>query len=159
MKKSIYISFSVIALAGIWVFFRPELVFVTTSVDEKLSDMSAEPLLFGRFQSVAHHTEGVATIYKLSDSRRLLRLSEFQTSNGPDVHVTLVASNDAADSATVREAGFVSLGKLKGTEGDQNYELPAELDLSEYGAVTIWCHRFSVNFGTASLSPMAPVAP
>ena len=118
MKKSIYIFFSVIALAGIWFFFRPELVFVTTNVDEKLSDTSAEPLLLGRFHGVAHHTEGVATIYRLSDGRRLLRLSEFQTSNGPDVHVTLVASNDPADSAAVREAGFVSLGKLKGTEAD-----------------------------------------
>jgi hypothetical protein len=41
---------------------------------------------------------------------------------------------------------------LKGNIGDQNYELPANADLAKYRAVTIWCKRFSVNFGTAPLS-------
>ena len=51
------------------------------------------------------------------------------------------------------KAGFVELGKLKGTEGDQNYDVPADLDLAKYRAVTIWCRRFSVNFATAPLTP------
>ena len=55
-------------------------------------------------------------------------------------------------SRTLR-AGFVELGKLKGTDGDQNYEVPADLDLGKYRAVTIWCRRFGVNFGTAPLTP------
>ncbi|HEU4523806.1 MAG TPA: DM13 domain-containing protein, partial [Gemmatimonadales bacterium] len=60
---------------------------------------------------------------------------------------------DASDDETVTRAGFVELGKLKGTEGDQNYEIPADLDLETYRAVTIWCRRFSVNFATAPLTP------
>jgi hypothetical protein len=83
----------------------------------------------------------------------VLRLTEFMTSNGPDVRVYLVAANDAADNETVTKAGFVELGKLKGTEGDQNYDIPADLDLGRYRAVTIWCRRFSVNFATAPLTP------
>ena len=35
---------------------------------------------------------------------------------------------------------------------DQNYDLPADLDLAKYRAVTIWCQRFGVNFGTAPLA-------
>jgi hypothetical protein len=53
----------------------------------------------------------------------------------------------------VTKAGFVELGKLKGNEGDQNYDVPEDLDLSKYRAVTIWCRRFSVNFATAPLNP------
>ena len=43
------------------------------------------------------------------------------------------------------KAGFVELGALKGNEGDQNYDIPASVDLEKYRAVTIWCHRFNVN--------------
>ena len=65
----------------------------------------------------------------------------------------MVAAPDAADDETVKKAGFVELGKLKGTDGDQNYEVPNDVDLNKYRAVTIWCRRFSVNFGTAPLTP------
>jgi hypothetical protein len=44
-----------------------------------------------------------------------------------------------------------TLRALKGNKGDQNYELPADVDLAKYQAVTIWCQRFSVNFATAPL--------
>jgi hypothetical protein len=67
--------------------------------------------------------------------------------------VYLVATTDAKDNATVTKAGFVELGKLKGNEGNQNYDVPGDLDLSRYRAVTIWCRRFSVNFATAPLNP------
>jgi hypothetical protein len=107
----------------------------------------------GRFHSVAHESKGVATIYQFSDGRRVLRFTDFETSNGPAVYVYLVAAKDADDSATVRNADIVDLGVLKGNKGDQNYELPPDVDLAKYQAVTIWCRRFSVNFATASLKP------
>jgi hypothetical protein len=89
-----------------------------------------------RFHSVAHETKGTAAIYELPDGKRVLRFTEFETSNGPDVNIYLVAANDAADNDTVKNAGFISLGPIKGTKGDQNYELPTGLDLNKYGAVT-----------------------
>jgi hypothetical protein len=67
--------------------------------------------------------------------------------------VYLVAAPDAPDNETVERAGFVELGKLKGTQGDQNYDIPSGVDLEKYRAATIWCYRFSVNFGTAPLTP------
>jgi hypothetical protein len=45
----------------------------------------------------------------------------------------------------------VSLGRLKGNQGNQNYPIPADLDLANVGSVTIWCRQFSVNFTTAPL--------
>jgi len=113
---------------------------------------SPEPLSSGQFHGVAHKTTGTATIYKLADGRRVLRLMDFETSNGPDVQVYLVAASDATDNETVTKAGFLHLGALKGNKGNQNYDLPAEADLAKHRAVTVWCRRFGVNFGTAPLT-------
>ena len=117
-----------------------------------MAAVEPQKLTSGRFHTNAHETHGLATIYGLPDGRRLLRLKEFATSNGPDVRVYLVAAGDVQDGAIVKRAGYVDLGAIKGNVGDQNYDVPQELDLSRYRAVTIWCRRFSVNFGTAPLA-------
>ena len=52
----------------------------------------------------------------------------------------------------MKNAGYVEVGKLKGNVGDQNYDVPDDVDLAKYRAVTIWCNRFGVNFGTAPLA-------
>ena len=109
-------------------------------------------LVTGRFHTNAHETKGLATIFRLDDGRRVLRLTEFATSNGPDVRVYLVAASDVQKEDAAKRAGVVDLGALKGNIGDQNYDVPAGLDLSKYRAVSIWCRRFSVNFGAAPLA-------
>jgi Electron transfer DM13 len=91
--------------------------------------------------------------YQMGDGTRVLRLTSFRTSNGPDVHVYMVAADDAKDAETVKQAGFIDLGILKGNIGDQNYSLGSDLDLAKYRAVSIWCKRFGVNFGAAALKP------
>ena len=161
-RRTWIIGLAVVGGVG-WYAFRPELLFVRTSVNEGLpaaaaqsAGSTADPtavLVRGEFKSIAHETKGIASIYRLADGTRVLRLSDFATSNGPDVRVYLVAAADAPDDETVKKAGFLEVGKLKGTDGDQNYDIPADLDLSKYRAVTIWCRRFSVNFGTAPLTP------
>ena len=118
------------------------------------SVMAAEgpaQLASGRFHSNAHTTNGLATSYRLPDGGRVLRLTQFATSNGPDVRVYLVAAGDVQGEAAAKQAGFVDLGALKGDIGDQNYTIPLDLDLSKYRSVSIWCRRFSVNFGAAPL--------
>ena len=157
MNRRIWIG-GLVVLGGIgWYLFRPELLFVNRKVnEEQVASVGASvmrALATGRFHSVAHETHGTATIQDVGGGRRVLRLTEFATSNGPDVRVYLVAAPDAADDATVTKAGFVELGKLKGNQGDQNYDVPDDLDLTHYRAVTIWCRRFSVNFATAPLTP------
>ena len=144
----------IIAVAGAWYAFRPERIFINQKVNEQFPTASAasNQLASGQFHSGAHETKGMATVFQLADGKKTLRLTNFQTSNGPDVHVYLVAAQDAKDNDTVTKAEFVDLGSMKGNIGDQNYELPASADLAKYRAVTIWCKRFSVNFGTAPLN-------
>ena len=147
-----------VVVVGGWALFRPELLFVKTNVNEALPATPAtttagpKTLAAGNFHSVAHETKGTATVYQLPEGKRVVRLTGFETSNGPDVRVYLVAASDATDNDTVKKAGFIELGKLKGTTGDQNYDLPTDADLAKYQAVTIWCNRFGVNFATAPLT-------
>jgi hypothetical protein len=155
-RRTVIIAAAILVGAIGWYLFRPERLIVNVTVNEPFpvtTGAATPPVLgSGHFHSVAHESKGQATIYQLADGKRLLRLSEFTTSNGPEVQVYLVAVPDASDNETVTKAGFVRLGALKGNIGDQNYELPPDLDLTKYQAVTIWCRRFGVNFATAPLA-------
>lgn len=155
MSNRLKVTLLVLVVAGLgaWYAFRPERLFINQRVNEQFPTASAagNQLASGQFHSGAHETKGTATVFQLAHNQKMLRLTNFATSNGPDVHVYLVAAMDAKDADAVTKAGFVDLGTLKGNIGDQNYELPANTDLAKYQAVTIWCKRFSVNFGTAPL--------
>src|SRR6516165_5826129 len=157
MEKWIKVAIPIAAVAVLtaWYEFRPERLVVNQRVDEAMpgpqGGASVQPLESGKFYSILHPTEGTATIYQMGDGSRVLRLTSFGTSNGPDVHVYMVAADDARDVASVEKAGFVDLGVIKGNIGDQNYPLGSDLDLTKYRAVSIWCKRFSVNFGAAAL--------
>jgi len=121
--------------------------------DSMKHENKAKTLETGTFHGKVHDTSGRATIYEESDGKRVLRLTNFKTSNGPDVHVILVAVKDAEDNANFLKSNTerVELGKLKGNEGDQNYEIPAGTDLSKFQTVSIYCERFNANFGAAPL--------
>jgi len=155
-RKKLLYGLAVIVAIALWAAFRPERLFVNAKVNEAMpasasASASQTILASGSFHSVAHKSAGQATIYQLAGGKRLLRFTNFETSNGPDVRVYLIATKDASDSDAVKQAGFVELGSLKGNVGDQNYEVSSDLDLNKYRAVTIWCKRFSVNFATAPL--------
>ena len=158
-KRNALIGLAIVVIAGGWYAFRPERLFVNTTVNESLgavtpsaaSEVTPMTLASGTFHSNAHETKGTAMVLDVGGGRRVLRLTDFATSNGPDVRVYLVAAADVQDDATVKTAGFVELGAMKGNIGDQNYDIPATVDLAKYQTVTIWCKRFSVNFGSAPL--------
>jgi hypothetical protein len=158
LKRKPLIAAIVVVVGAVgWYAFRPEKLFVNEAVNEEFPAASAsasnapQAIYSGSFHGVAHETRGTATIYRLPDGKRVLRFTNFATSNGPDVNVYLAAAADANDNETVTNAGFVSLGSIKGNVGDQNYDLPADVDLNKYRSVVIWCKRFGVNFGAAPL--------
>jgi Electron transfer DM13 len=164
-KTAIAFVAAIVAVIG-WYLFRPERLFINKTVNETLNVTqantdglgSAVAVESGKFHGVAHNGGGTATIYRLAGGKRVLRFTDFETSNGPDVQVYLVAAPDATDSDTVKKAGFVHLGPLKGNRGDQNYDIASDVDLNKYRAATVWCRRFGVNFGTAPLAAQASMA-
>ena len=156
--RKIFLIAGVIVIIVAWYLFRPEKLFINQNVSETFpTDTSSEiqnsPTILseGTFHGVAHETKGTATIYRLPDGQQVLRLTGFETSNGPDVRVYIGQAEDANDNDTVTSAGYIELGPLKGNVGDQNYDIPSDTALENYHSVTIWCKRFGVNFGTAPL--------
>jgi hypothetical protein len=131
--------------------------------DEEVDPEAAEPaaseptpsgpieLATGSFVSRNRYTvTGTATTYQLDDGERVLRLEDFDSTNGPDLFVYLTVAGTADDDAAL-DADFVDLGALTGNIGDQNYAIPADVDLDRYDSVVIWCRRFTTSFGVADL--------
>ena len=103
--------------------------------------------LIGDFMGVndgIHNAEGKAKILRLSDGSQILRIENFRSTNGPDVHLYLSTDKQASD--------FIDLGRLKANNGNQNYQIPINTDFNKYKYVLIWCQPFSVLFGSAQLS-------
>lgn len=101
----------------------------------------------GQFVGVGdgiHDASGSATVLPLDDGSRVLRLENFEATNGPGLYVYLASDKTASD--------HVSLGRLKANAGNQNYAIPDGVDLEKHGTVLIWCEPFSVLFGSAQLS-------
>src|SRR5260370_3290111 len=84
-----------------------------------------------------------------------LRLSDFMTSNGPDVHVVLARGDDKDLGQEIVKGNFdyVELGRLKRNQGDQNYDVPASDDLQRYNPAVIYCERFHAIFAAAPTHP------
>jgi hypothetical protein len=122
---------------------------------------TATTVATGHLHGILHKTTGTVSILSTADGGHVLRLENFQTSNGPDVHVYLVKGTNADNNDFIKAGGdnFVDLGPLKGNIGDQNYTIPPNVNLDEYKAVSIWCRRFAVNFGAAPLEAAAQRAP
>jgi hypothetical protein len=171
---------AIIGLIVVLVVTRPWLAFIDVRVDETLPSASTstssstaapvEPketgtsataapseavrLRSGEFISHEHETSGSVRIVENPDGTRVLAIENLATTNGPDVHVWLSASDvvEGVDGWFVAGgADFVDLGPIKGNLGNQVYDLPADVDLDQYPSVALWCVQFGVSFGAAQL--------
>ncbi len=97
----------------------------------------------GTFETRAHSSRGTAAVVELAAGGRKLTFTDFETDNGPDLRVYLVRGGDVDDP--------VDLGGLKGNVGNQQYDIPSNVDTGAYSTVVIWCRAFSVSFAEADL--------
>ena len=152
-RKLIVAVVVLVAFVGAWYAFRPERLFINQKVNEEFPTASAAntapmKLAAGEFHAGAHETKGTATVFQLADGKKTLRLTNFATSNGPDVHVYL--SRDTGGKWS--EATSLYVGPLKATNGSFNYMVQgADADLSQYKSVVVWCRQFSVLITWADL--------
>lgn len=146
-KKALYIFGSFLGI-GILViaYYLISPLFITVQLDEsspiameEVSSPSPSAQIFG---TPGHSASGEVRIIE-TEGQRYLRYENFQTINGPDLFVYLSKDLDATD--------FVNLGRLKATEGNINYEIPAEVNISDYPYALIWCKAFSTLFNYAEL--------
>lgn len=155
-KRFLLVAVCLIILAGLWYAFRPEKLFINKKVDEAAPTQAAgqlKPLLTGRLVGEVHKTSGRATVYQQADGTRILRLTDFSTSNGPALHVLLIDGHapEANKDFSLTAVANVDLGDLKGNQGDQDYTIPNNVDFQKMNTVSIYCERFHANFGSAEL--------
>jgi Electron transfer DM13 len=106
----------------------------------------------GQFHPVVHYGMGMVTATESPVTSQVQFAADFATQGGPALEVWLVEATDATDNNTVLDSSHVSLGPLQNVRGTQTYDIPADVDLSRYRAVTIWCVDAKVNFTTAPLT-------
>ena len=101
-----------------------------------------------------HWAEGIATIYQLPDGNRLLRLENFQAQNGPDLRIGLGGHPMPRSTSELYDVGggYLELEPLKANQGNQNYLIPTDLDLSLFRSAVIYCKAFNIVFSTAELT-------
>ena len=84
-----------------------------------------------------------------------LTFTDFEVTNGPALVVYAVKTSSTKNESVkdaIANGDFIDLGTLKGNIGDQNYLLKKKFDSKEYQVISIWCQRFSRNFGSAHLT-------
>lgn len=134
-------------------YFLPE---TSTIVDEAPTAATATEITEGTFSGkVGHQVSGTVSLEQ-DDEGYFLRFEDYEQTQGPDVYVYLTPAEDP-DTASEISAGRKILidggadGGESTKEGTFTQRLPADIDVERYNGVAIWCDRFSVPFGTASL--------
>jgi len=111
------------------------------AMDDKL-DEAATLLAQGEFKPRAHEVMGRALLIQTEDFK-VLRFEDFETINGPDLHIWLASSLGDED--------YVDLGPIKATRGNVNYDVPEGTDTDKYNKILVWCVPFKVLFSYAEL--------
>src|SRR3990167_5753960 len=150
MKKKLYIALIIlVVLAGVVYFTGLYTYFVRKDVQEALPMPSSsvetqKVIVQGMFGEVdfVHKGSGIAKLIEV-DGRTILRLENFNVVSGPDLYVYL--SETTSPTGDIASLGnFLDLGTLKGTSGNQNYEIPGDSGNRE--TAIIWCKRYGVLF-------------
>ena len=99
----------------------------------------------GTFKGLSNHvTTGDVSIVSGADGVQILLASNFTFDGAPDPKVAL-GKDGKYDPATLIEP-------LRSISGEQSYQVPASINVADYNEVYIWCEKFSVGLGVASLS-------
>lgn len=136
-----------------------EMVYVAVEGDspapiDELSEAlaGARALVSGAFIELdaLHWGTGSATIFELSDERRILRFADFSSAPGADVRVYL--ARDLQPLSALELGGdFLDLGRLKGNVGDQSYFLSDDHDWTIYHSAVVFCRRLDTVITVATL--------
>ena len=105
----------------------------------------------GRFSGIERRGRGTTSLYRLHDGRLALRLERFATAGNTDLFVWLSEARRPRTTKQSFQAPHIELGPLKSTLGDQNYVLPAGVDVDRIRSVVIWCEPVQIAYAAAPL--------
>ena len=144
MKKYWLLLIPLVILGGMLAYYLISPAFIVVELNEEMTAEGQEVEILHEtpFQERAHEVKGTLKVFK-ENGKTILRFENFESINGPNLHVWLSKDLEATD--------YLDLGPLKGTKGSFNYELPEGVDIKEYKYVLIWCVPFKVLFSFAQL--------
>lgn len=147
MKRKLLYGFGIVITLAIVAFgyYAISPLFINIKVDEKVPIMQGEKNLVSIpiTGTAGHPASGTVKILR-SEKTSYVRYENFKTINGPDLYVYLAKDLDSKE--------YVNLGTLRATEGNVNYEIPADVNLQDYKYVMVWCKAFGVLFNYADIS-------
>ena len=114
----------------------------TKTMNDSMPDKTLTFISSGSFQARAHDVKGTAALGKIGE-QKILRFEDFETINGPDLHIYL--ASDLSDK------DYVDLGAIRATKGNVNYNVDEKIDTAKYKYVLVWCEPFRVLFSYAEL--------
>ena len=103
----------------------------------------------GTFQRVNYMTSGTTMLESRNGKYYVVFGEDFTTPNGPDLVVYLTKNTAPSTRQDVRDG--IQLAPLKSTTGKQVYEIPDNVNVSEYNSITIHCRAFNVPWSFAPL--------
>lgn len=107
--------------------------------------VAAAELAAGTFSGRSDHiTTGTASLVKTDAGYQLVLSADFELDGAPDPIVAF-GNNETYDAAN-------KLGALKNRTGAQRYDLPANFTPANFSQVYVWCEKFNVPLGVATLT-------
>ena len=89
-----------------------------------------------------HAASGGVKVVKTADGIRVVLDPDFRFDGAPDPKLGF------GKNGYVKSTQFSA---LKSNSGEQTYQIPASIDPAAYGEFWIWCQKFSVPLGVATL--------
>ena len=120
----------------------PEITAAPGGSEPLVATKGPELLARGRLRGIDHTASGRAELVDTGDGV-IVQLRDFKVQPGPDYRLYL-ANGESPD-------GGRELGALKGTSGNQRYDVERRGDARRYKTVLIWCRAFSVPVAAATL--------
>lgn len=104
----------------------------------------------GTFKAIGYSIKGKVEVVTADSQQYLVFNENFKTDNGPDLLVILYR-NDVPPKYRIKEKDYVQIAPLQKPSGKQRYAIPQNIKLADYKSVAIWCRKFNVTFGYATL--------
>ncbi len=116
-----------------------------------VAEASVTQLPSGQLIKKSKKLKGAYEIVQRGDKQFVVFSDSFRAANGPDLKIFLSPKSVSDVTGKTAVNGAINIGELKSTKGAQEYEIPAGIDLSEYGSVLVHCEAYSVLWGGADL--------
>jgi hypothetical protein len=112
---------------------------------------SAKVLGTASVYNVDREGQGTAKIYELPNGTRLIRLEDFFVSINSDLELRLSERPNPKSTDDAVNSPWKLVAPLKATVGTMNYEIPKDVDVSEYQSIVIWCEITRNAYAAASI--------